>query len=1002
VGEVTRIEVGARPGFLDSSGASVERRIARHLGLSGVTARVRDVYLIEPGLTGEEASRVAETFAGPVLREAAVGRLAAEDFDVAVSVGFKPGVTDPVAKSARVAIEDLLGRSLGDRGAVYTSKLYLLAGVDLQQGERIARELLANDVIERIRVESREEWLSSPPDIIPPRVPDTVVPPVEQIDLELGDEQLLALSRERLLALTLPELHAIRDFYRRASDDPRRTEAGLPARATDVELECLAQTWSEHCKHKIMNATIRYSEPGSAPEEIRSLFKTCIKGVTERVDASIRRAEGRSWLVSVFHDNAGVIEATGRHHLVYKVETHNSPSALDPYGGAITGIVGVNRDPFGTGLGAELLCNVWGYCFAPPDRTEPVPQGLLHPRRVREGVHHGVIDGGNQSGVPYARGFEIFDERFLGKPLVYCGTVGRMPLRVAGRPAHEKGAAPGDRIVMVGGRIGKDGIHGATFSSAELTEESPIQAVQIGDPITQKMMFDFLLEARDLGLYSAITDNGAGGLSSSVGEMAESPGGAWLDLSLAPLKYAGLAAWEILLSEAQERMTVAVPEHDLERFLDLARRREVEATDLGAFTDDGYLECRYGDQIVGLLPLEFLHHGLPEMRLEAVWSPPRETEWPEAAPPADPERGALELERMLARDNMASAERLARQYDHEVKGLTVIKPWIGARRDVPSDATVLQVDHEGWEGYALAEGIFPSYSDFDAGAMAEAAVDLAVRRLIAAGASPERIAALDNFCWPDPLPGPANPDAEHKLAQLVRASRGLARCCEAYGVPLISGKDSMKNDAVVGGRRISVPPTLLVSAIGLVPDVRRAMTLEPAGAGQAVIVVGDSREELGATEWAALRGLSDGRVPRVDADAWAPRYRAVAAAIREGLIAAAHAPGRGGILPGLFLMARAGACGVDVDLDAAPLAPGTGFESAAYGESAGRFLLLCRGDTVDRLLERLAPHQAAVIGATVEDEELRVRWQGAPVLHGSCARLAEVWQRQTRMSGEQA
>jgi phosphoribosylformylglycinamidine synthase len=1002
VGEVTRIEVGTRAGFPDSRGASVERRIARHLGWVGVRASVRDVYLIEPGLSEAEASRVAQTFAGPVLREAAIGRLAAEDFDVAVSVGYKPGVTDPVAKSARVAIEDLLGRPLGDRGAVYTSKLYLLTGVDRGQGERIARELLANEVIERIHVDARDEWLAAAPDTMPPRVPETGVPPVEELDLERSDEELLALSRERLLALTLPELHAIRDFYRRAAEDPRRRRAGLPSRSTDVELECLAQTWSEHCKHKIMNATIRYREPGSEPETIRSLFKTCIKGVTERIDEAIRRAEGRSWLVSVFHDNAGVIEATPRHHLVYKVETHNSPSALDPYGGAITGIVGVNRDPFGTGMGAELLCNVWGYCFAPPDRSEPVPQGLLHPRRVREGVHQGVIDGGNQSGIPYARGFEIFDERFLGKPLVYCGTVGRMPHEVAGRPAHEKGAAPGDRIVMVGGRIGKDGIHGATFSSAELTEESPIQAVQIGDPITQKMMFDFLLEARDRGLYSAITDNGAGGLSSSVGEMAESPGGAWLDLSRAPLKYAGLAPWEILLSEAQERMTVAVPQDRLEAFLDLAARREVEATDLGAFTDDGYLECRYGERVVGLLPLEFLHHGLPEMRLEATWSPPPERDWPVEDPPADPEQGGERLAALLASDNMASAERLCRRYDHEVKGLTVIKPWVGFHRDVPSDATVLQVDHHGWEGYALAEGIFPRYSDIDAGAMAEAAVDLAVRRLVAAGTSPRRIAALDNFCWPDPLPGPANPEAEHKLAQLVRASRGLARCCEAYGVPLISGKDSMKNDAVVGGRRISVPPTLLVSAIGLIDDVRRAMTLEPACAGHALVVVGEARAEFGGSEWATLRGVSAGRVPRVESEGWADRYRAVAEAIREGLVDAAHAIGRGGLLPGLFFVARAGACGVDVDLEAVPGGPEAGFEASAYGESLGRFVLVCRRDAVEPLLALMAPGEAAVVGSTIEERELRARWQGRPAVRAQCDRLAEVWQRQTQMTGEQA
>ena len=581
---VTRIEVGTRPEFTDSLGASVARRVRDHLGLSPRRVRTRDVFLVEAGLSPAEAEAVAREFAGPVVRQGAVGRLDDGPFDVAVSVGFKPGVTDPVAKSARVAIEDLLGRPLGEGAHVYTSRLYLLDGVTEGEAGRIARALLANEVIERVAVQPYARWKESPPDLSVPRVAEHAPRPVEAVSLEIPDDALLALSRERLLALSLDEMRTLRDFYRKAASDPARRAAGLGPDPTDVELECLAQTWSEHCKHKIMNAILSYREEGKAPEEIRSIFKTFIRGTTEAVDEAIQEREGKSWLVSVFHDNAGVIEATDAFHLVYKVETHNSPSALDPYGGAITGIVGVNRDPFGTGMGSDLLANTWGYCFGPPDWKGELPPGLLHPRRIRDGVHAGVIDGGNQSGLPYGRGWEFFDERFLGKPLVYCGTVGRMPVTVAGEPGEVKHARPGDRIVMVGGRIGKDGIHGATFSSAELTEESPVQAVQIGDPITQKMMFDFLLEARDLGLYSAITDNGAGGLSSSVGEMAKQPGGARLDLARAPLKYQGLAPWEILVSEAQERMTLAVRPEKLAEFLALARLREVEATDLGEFT----------------------------------------------------------------------------------------------------------------------------------------------------------------------------------------------------------------------------------------------------------------------------------------------------------------------------------------------------------------------------------------------------------------------------------
>ena len=744
-----------------------------------------------------------------------------------------------------------------------------------------------------------------------------------------------------------------------------------------------------------MNATVSYREEGRAPEVIRSIFKTFIRGTTEAVEEGIRAREGKSWLVSVFHDNAGVIEATDRFHLVYKVETHNSPSALDPYGGAITGIVGVNRDPFGTGMGSDLLSNTWGYCFGPPDWKGELPPGLLHPRRIRDGVHSGVIDGGNQSGIPYGRGWEFFDERFLGKPLVYCGTVGRMPVTVAGEPGEVKHARPGDRIVMVGGRIGKDGIHGATFSSAELTEESPVQAVQIGDPITQKMMFDFLLEARDRGLYSAITDNGAGGLSSSVGEMARQPGGARLDLARAPLKYQGLAPWEILVSEAQERMTVAVRPEKLAAFLDLARLREVEATDLGEFTAEPYFHVEHGGRTVGLIPMEFLHEGDPEMRIDAEWREPVRAPFAASHAPGAGEGNAL-LAAFLSRDNLRSAENLERTYDHEVKGLTVVKPWIGAHRDVPADAAVFQIAHDGSHvGYALSEAVFPTYSDEDAHAMAQAGVDLAVRRVIAAGARIDRIALLDNYCWPDPLPGPKNPDAAHKAAQLVRASRGLSEICRAYGTPLISGKDSMKNDAVVGGRRISIPPTLLASAIAVVRDVRRAVTLEAGGPGELLYVVGETGDELGCTEYAAHRGDAGGAVPRCRPEPFHARYEAVAAVIAEGL--ATRGPRAGTRRAGALALParpgrRTGALGRPLPR------PGAGGRRAGRrcsspsrrGDSSWRW----RRSGLAELEARLAGFPSARIGVYDSTGRLRISAGGAPLVDERVDLLASAWKRE--------
>jgi phosphoribosylformylglycinamidine synthase II len=982
---VHRLEIATRPPLRDPRGAAIAATLRDFLGIPGVSVRTRDVHRIDAPLSENEARRVLHEFVDPVSQHGALGRLDDGPFDVVITVAYKPGVTDPVGKSARVCIEDTLGRKLGDDAAVYTSTMYLLEGVDVVLAERIASELLANPVIQTIRIEGYDAWRKAEVDLSVPKISAHAAPAVLTIDLSGSDDALLALSKSRLLALSLAEMQAVRDHFRRASSDARRVAAGLGPSPTDVELECIAQTWSEHCKHKIFNATVTYREPGKKPETIRSLFKTFIRGATEEVDRTTRVVSG-SWLVSVFEDNAGVVAFDERDHLVYKVETHNSPSALDPYGGAITGIVGVNRDPFGTGRGAELLANVWGYCFASPFLAGPRPAGLLHPRRIRDGVHQGVIDGGNQSGVPYGRGFEIFDARFLGKPLVFCGTVGRLPVMIAGAPGETKTVTPGDRIVMVGGRIGADGIHGATFSSAALDESAPIQAVQIGDPITQKRMFDFLIEARDRGLYASITDNGAGGLSSSVGEMAKASGGARLDLARAPLKYAGLAPWEIFLSEAQERMTLAVPEGDVAAFLELAGRREVEATVLGMFTDSGYLELRFGEKTAALIDMEFLHEGDPDLDLSAVWEP---RQFAEPSGPAPTDLGDTLLA-MLSRLNLCSNEAKARHYDHEVKGLTVVKPWVGAAADVPAEATVFLLRHGGKRGYVLSEGINPFYSDIDTYAMARAVLDEAVRKQLCAGARLDRIAALDNFCWPDPVLSDVTPDGAYKMAQLVRACRGLYDLARDYRTPLVSGKDSMKNDSTMGGVKISVPPTLLVSAIGQIDDVADALSLDAKLEGDVVYLLGVTRDETGGSEYFRLRGESEGavrdpggpapyvgnRVPAVDAAETLPLYRALEAATRRRLVRSAATPAKGGLALALARCAMAGELGLDLDLDRAPDLAALPPDVALFSESGGRFVVTVAAKDAAAFSEHFAGLPCHRIGVVTSDGSLRLTIRG--------------------------
>ncbi len=1059
------LEVRPRPHLEDCVGKNVAAKIRAALRLDVPSIRVGKAFAME-GLSEAEAQKALDAAAlhDPVLHEASLSPWPRLDAGVTyvLEVGFRPGVTDNEGRTARDTLALVLGR--GRDFAVYTSqRYYLCTALDRAGVESIARNLLANELIQRYSVKSREEWEQSPG--FPPhaaRVTGEASDEVAVIPLSrMSDAELMAFSRANTLALSLEEMHAARAHYADPAAAAARQKIGLPADPTDAEIEALAQTWSEHCKHKIFASRISYvNEETGRAEEINSLYKTCIQGSTK----TLRERMGqKDFCRSVFKDNAGVVAFTDTHDVCIKVETHNSPSALDPYGGALTGIVGVNRDPMGTGLGAELVCNTDVFCFASPFHEGELPPRLLHPRRVMEGVREGVEHGGNKSGVPTVNGSIVFDERYLGKPLVYCGTVGMIPRTVAGRPGHEKRALPGDIIVMAGGRIGKDGIHGATFSSEELHEGSPATAVQIGDPITQRKLYDCIIKARNLGLYNAITDNGAGGLSSSVGEMAEDTGGCRLDLAKAPLKYDGLRPWEILLSEAQERMTLAVPPQHLSAFLKMAGEMDVEASPLGEFTDTGYFHVTYGDKPVAYLPMDFLHDGVPQMRLDARWKRPEKYALGEeelfdrssilnsAGGNASgiPRRGSMMgqsplieaytagnfsqnslLPAMLGRLNICSKEYLIRQYDHEVKGGSVIKPLVGALRDGPGDAAVLRPLLDREEGIVLSHGICPKFSDADTYWMMACAIDEAVRGAVAAGADPDRLAGVDNFCWCDPVKSEKTPDGEYKLAQLVRACKALEHYCLGFGVPCVSGKDSMKNDYTGGGEKISIPPTVLFSILGFIPDVNFAVSSDFKKPGDAVYLLGLTAKELAGSELAAELGLTGGAVPQVDLAPAKERYALAHQAMRQGIINACHDLSDGGLAVALAEMCIGGRLGARINLDrvpsvgilpedlrrafAAPEQPeddsaparslsaeGPGLNAhpeallaLLYSESASRLLVTVPREKIpafQRLFAARLGHDAALIGNVTDTDELVVATGGQVALTGKVEDLARAF-----------
>jgi phosphoribosylformylglycinamidine synthase len=784
------------------------------------------------------------------------------------------------------------------------------------------------------------------------------------LELPEDDAALLQMNQDNWWALTLPELRLVREFFR-----SRATPA------TDVEMEIIAQTWSEHCKHKIFRAHITFTDTDNGTQrEVKSLFKTFIQGVTDRV----RKERGLDWLISVFDDNAGIVRWDDKLDVAIKVETHNSPSALDPYGGALTGILGVNRDILGVGMGARPVANTNVFCLAPENLDERMgaawPKTVLAPARIRQGVHAGVKDGGNKSGIPTINGAFHYDVNFAGKPLVYCGTVGVIPRTLNGRPSAEKPISVRDHVVMVGGRIGKDGLHGATFSSMEWKEGTPASVVQIGDPLTQKRVTDFLLEARDLGLYSGLTDNGAGGLSSSIGEMATFTGGAEIDLALAPVKYPGLAAWELMVSESQERMTVAVPPTQLETFLHLAQLRGVEASNLGVFNSSGELHVRFGAETVARLPLNFLHEGLPPMELQAKWG--REYRWedwcerPELqrSLPANVDATSFKsaLLAMLSHPNVRSHESWVRQYDHEVQAATVLKPF--SPQGVPSDAGVIALHpHGGSEkaGLVVSSGLASQISRFDPYMMGVWAVDEAVRNAVCAGGDPERMALVDNFCWPDPILSHKNPEGDIKLGMLVRTCEGMAETCVSYGLPLVSGKDSMKNDAFVEtlGRKVKISalPTLLMTCIAHHEDVNKRIPSHPQKAGLVCARL-HVKSELSAVTLAQSFHVQTNKPTTPELAELALHYRQIHQAMKRGLIHSAHDVGEGGVVTAMAEMAM-GAIGIETKL--------AGDWSSLFGEGPGQIVVTCDESQWDEL-QKIMGERAEYLGRTTLEAGLKM------------------------------
>ncbi len=966
------IEIALKKELKDAQGISFKKKAASYFSIVIQDARCIDIVTIESDFSEQQLEKIKdEILTNPVTQISSLKPLDIK-FDWCIWIGFRPGVKDNAGATAKEAIQDHLGKIFESDEDIYTSKRYCITakGLNREDVEKLASELLSNSIIQQFKVFHIDEWdKARGANVKPARVILDHTPCCQVINIA-SNAGLADISDQRNLALNILDIPVIREYFLDSKVLETRKKVGLKE-PTDLELEYISQARSDHCNHNTFQGTFRYRDADTNEEILeKNLFKTYIK------DPTLKLKEQKEWVVSVLWDNAGVGKFDDENNYVVTGETHNSPSNMEAYGGAITGIVGVYRDPMGTGLGSKLFMGSFGYCVGDINYDGPL-QPPLHPRRLLDGVIEGVKDGGNKSGVPTTFGQVLFNKNYMGKSLVFVTALGIMPNQVKGKPSHKKTTSPGDLIIMSGGRVGKDGIHGVTASSESYSENTPAGHVQIGDPYTQKKMHDFLLICRDENLMPFITDNGGGGLSSSVGESAMLSNGCVVWLDRVPLKYEGLDMWEIWISESQERMTIAVKPEDLDRFMELSAEHEVESTVIGEYTDSGKLHIKYKDETCAYVDMDLLDKGFPSWEFDAVWVSPetRGLIEPVISSPSDYNKLLL---KMLERPNIASKEWIIRQYDHEVQGGSVIKPLVGVKHNIPSDASVTRPVITSQKGLAFSQSLLPWYSKIDAFHMMTCSIDEAVRRLIAVGGNFEHIGGLDNFCWPNiQFDEKNNPDGKFKAAQLVRACRALKEACEKYEIPLLSGKDSMYVDGHLQGEfgervKMSAMETIQFSATSVIDDVSKCMTMEPKISGDLVYVLGTTANELGASEYYELFDKTGLNVPQVNFDKFKNMYQTLQTAMENEIVASCHAVARGGLGVHLALMAMAGGLGVEIELSDLPMDISRGSlwdETMLYSESAGRFIVTIAPENKSKFEQLFNNMPAACIGLVTDKHD---------------------------------
>ncbi|MCK4912573.1 MAG: phosphoribosylformylglycinamidine synthase subunit PurL [Candidatus Omnitrophica bacterium] len=920
----------------------------KDLGLEGsFQVYSKKAYLIDADFKLQDIEKIAnELLIDPVIEEYSLTKGIFEKAPAQnqILIAYNAGVCDSVALSLEKAIGDL---SLNVKSA-RIAKFYEFEGLSQDQINYLAPKLLFNPLIEHImdynkakNINTLDEFAGS----------DYKFELVNVDILNADDDNLVEISNNGCLSLSLDEMKIIQNYFKCLNRNP-----------TDCELETMATLWSEHCAHKTFRGIIEYEERDQnngliKKETIDNLLKSTVFKATKDIDSP--------YCVSVFADNSGVVEFDDKNNICFKVETHNHPSSLEPYGGASTGIGGVIRDILGTGCGAKPFGSIDVFCFAPWDIShEDLPKGLLHPKRVMKGVIKGVRDYGNRMGIPTVAGAVLFDRRFLGNPLVYCGTLGILP-----KEKSFKYPKPGNLVILCGAKTGRDGIHGATFSSKELDEHTVnlTSAVQVGNPIEEKKLTEAILRARDKDLFNAITDCGAGGICSAITELGEECG-VKVDLDKVPLKYRGLSYTEVWISESQERMVFFTDQSNLKELKEIFKEEDVEISVVGKVTDNKKLVLCYEGNKVGELDMDFIFN-LPRLDKKAVWIERAENN----QKLEEKDNYDDDFKQMLSAPNVACKDWVLREYDHEVQAGSVTKAIHGIDNEAVNDAAILRPDFKSDKCVAIGLGINPFYSDFDPYWMAASAIDEALRNVVATGGRLDKTFILDNFSW-------GSPQNELVLGALVRASKACYDFSTYFGVPFISGKDSLYNEYMVGDKHISIPGTLLISAMSIIPNWRKVITSSFKNSGNLIYIIGKTKPELGGSEYFRSLNLDQGLVPKVDKEQALANFTNLSSAIDKGLVASCHDLSEGGLSVAISEMCIGSKKGANIFLAEAPQEGNILDYEILFSESPSRFLVEITKDNKDAFEGELAKVNFGLIGCVSGDRRVVVHNKNSKVI----------------------